>query len=334
MDLLKQYDQDGSAQPGGPKIGPRGFAERCLAIAARDPKIRLLSLVEAIRRAPDTPEASVAVDQFIGGYAANPNYLIAIDQMLIYSPNRMAISAGTTERLLLALLDKSPNRSVKGLACYCLAVCFQARTEGGVVLDPRDLDSSLDRSIGYFERASSEYADVESQGTTVGELSRVEIRFLKDLRPGRVAPTTRCEGLFGGPLDLTDYRGKVVLLSFWATWCGPCMAAIPREREMVRRYEGRPFQLLGVNGDDDIEKAVKAVTQKEITWPSFRNGGFRGPLSDQWHVSAWPTLYLIDHKGVIRRRFVDFPDEKELDILVGSLITECEGDRSGGRKPK
>jgi thiol-disulfide isomerase/thioredoxin len=133
-------------------------------------------------------------------------------------------------------------------------------------------------------------------------------------------------------MDLADYRGQVVLLSVWATWCGPCMAAVPQEREMVRRFGGRPFRLLGVNGDDDLEKAKKAVEEKEISWPSFRNGGSRGPLSDRWHVSVWPTLYLVDHRGVIRRRFVGFPDEKGLGDLVEALVVDSEGDRANGRK--
>jgi hypothetical protein len=75
-DLVKQYDQDGTAQPGGPKIGPGGFAERCPALADRNPEIRDLSLIEATRRAPDTPGALDAADRFIGGFAADPNYVL------------------------------------------------------------------------------------------------------------------------------------------------------------------------------------------------------------------------------------------------------------------
>lgn len=173
---------------------------------------------------------------------------------------------------------------------------------------------------------------MESQGTTVGDLSRVEIDSLSNLQPGHVAPVARGTSLAGEPMELAACRGQVVLLSFWASWCGPCMAAVPQEREMARRFVGRPFRLIGVNGDDDFEKAKKAVQEKGITWPSFRNGGVRGRLSDQWHVNAWPTLYLVDHRGMIRRRFVGFPDEKGLGELVEVQVAECEGDGTGKRE--
>lgn len=100
----------------------------------------------------------------------------------------------------------------------------------------------------------------------------------------------------------------------------------PHERSLVKRLEGKPFALVGVNSDKDL-KALKPILEKEqITWRSFWNGekGTAGPISAEWKISGWPTLYLIDHKGVIRHRFLGSPGEKALDAAIERLVEEAE----------
>jgi hypothetical protein len=77
----------------------------------------------------------------------------------------------------------------------------------------------------------------------------------------------------------------------------------PHERSLVKQYEGRPFVILGVNSDADRETVKKAIAQEKLTWRSFWDGGSTdGPIARQWNVSGWPTLYVIDHRGVIAER--------------------------------
>jgi hypothetical protein len=74
----------------------------------------------------------------------------------------------------------------------------------------------------------------------------------------------------------------------------------PHERSLVKKMEGRPFVLLGVNSDADRETVKKAVAQEKLPWRSFWDGGSTdGPIARRWNVSGWPTLYVIDHRGVI-----------------------------------
>ncbi len=100
----------------------------------------------------------------------------------------------------------------------------------------------------------------------------------------------------------------------------------PHERSLVKRLEGKPFALIGVNSDSD-KAALKTVLAKEnITWRSFWNGGdTRGPISNAWSVNSWPTIYVIDQKGVIRDRDVRGAD---LDRAVDALLQEMEGKKS------
>jgi RNA polymerase sigma factor (sigma-70 family) len=150
---------------------------------------------------------------------------------------------------------------------------------------------------------------------------------IRHLGVGKVVPEIDGLDLDDKPMKLSEHRGKVVLLSFWATWCGPCLAMLPHERELAKRYAGRPFQIVGVNGDlGQEERAKKAVAREKITWRSFRNYLLkeRMEISRRWNLTEWPTLFLIDPDGVIRRRFVGMPEEKELDDAVEKLVAAAE----------
>ena len=98
------------------------------------------------------------------------------------------------------------------------------------------------------------------------------------------------------------------------------------ERSLVKKMKDRPFELVGVNSDKDKEKLAKRMEEEKITWKSFWNGeqGTGGPISKDWKVTGWPTIVLIDHKGVIRRRFVGSPPGEELDKIIEALVKEAE----------
>jgi hypothetical protein len=107
----------------------------------------------------------------------------------------------------------------------------------------------------------------------------------------------------------------------------------PHERSLVKKLADKPFALIGVNSDSDRE-ALKPVLEKEqITWRSFWNGpdGTGGPISTAWNVQGWPTLYVIDHKGVIRHKYLGSPGDEVLDGVIEKLVQEAEKD-GGPRK--
>src|SRR5262249_32718352 len=106
---------------------------------------------------------------------------------------------------------------------------------------------------------------------------------------------------------------------------GACRSMYPHGRSLVKQFEGKPFALLGVNSDPD-RGALRSVMQKEqITWRSFwDNGSAPGPIAKQWGVRGWATLYLIDHNGVIREKFLGSPGEKTLNRLIDQLIAKAQ----------
>jgi hypothetical protein len=95
----------------------------------------------------------------------------------------------------------------------------------------------------------------------------------------------------------------------------------PHERSLVERLKDKPFALIGVNSDVDKAKLKKVLEKEKITWRSFWNGpdGTNGPISEAWNVKGWPTVYVLDAKGVIRAKNVR---EKEMDRAVDELLKE------------
>jgi hypothetical protein len=103
----------------------------------------------------------------------------------------------------------------------------------------------------------------------------------------------------------------------------------PHERSLVNKMQSKPFALVGVNSDADRD-ALKDVLKKEhITWRSFWNGtqGTGGPISSKWNIQGWPTLYVLDHKGVIRHKWLGSPGEKVMDDAIEKLVEEAESER-------
>lgn len=99
----------------------------------------------------------------------------------------------------------------------------------------------------------------------------------------------------------------------------------PHERSLVQKLEGKPFALVGINSDTTKEAVKKAMEEEHITWRSFWNGGSTsGPISTAWNIQSWPTLYIIDHKGVIRHKHVGSPGDKTLDEEIEGLVAEAE----------
>jgi hypothetical protein len=98
----------------------------------------------------------------------------------------------------------------------------------------------------------------------------------------------------------------------------------PHERSLVKRLKDKPFALLGINSDSDRDELKKVMAKEEITWPSWWNGGGTdGGIAKKWNVRGWPTIYVLDHKGVIR-----FKNKREeaLDKAVDALIEEMEAE--------
>ena len=105
---------------------------------------------------------------------------------------------------------------------------------------------------------------------------------------------------------------------------------IPHERSLVEKLKGRPFAIVGVNSDK-VETLQKLVKEGTVIWRSFVNEQAYGAISKAWGVSGWPTLFLIDHKGVIRHKGLR---GEEMEKAILSLLVEAEKEASSSPQEK
>jgi peroxiredoxin len=97
---------------------------------------------------------------------------------------------------------------------------------------------------------------------------------------------------------------------------------LPDEQSLAETFKDRPFVLLGINSDPQ-DKAKKAIEREKITWRSWWDGGnSSGPIAATWNVNAWPTTYILDHKGIIRFRYSSRSSEAELAKNIDQLLLE------------
>lgn len=265
----------------------------------------------------------------------------ADDPLLVGIVGQMArgIPGPSVEKFLTDLSEKSTNEQVQGMALITLAKVLAAVPDAKSVLKNEQFAASLSEEtrsyINDFEaadqaeritellnRVSEDFADVDGgRGQTLGEIAAGELFVINHLSIGKEAPDIEGEDLDGETFRLSDYRGKVVMVDFWGEWCVHCRAMYPHERSLVKQLSDKPFAIIGINSDKDRETIQQIVADKNITWRSFWNGpeGSRGPISSEWRVSGWPTIYVLDENGVIRYKNVRGDD---LDEAIVTLLSE------------
>lgn len=125
----------------------------------------------------------------------------------------------------------------------------------------------------------------------------------------------------GGRLDLEEFRGSVVVINVWASWCGPCISELPGLAEVHRRYAGRGLVVLGVNVDDEPPAEVLRIAEElEIPYPVVLPGGpFRGPFRTD---GTLPQTWLLDRRGRIRASHTGYASAASLDRACAALLEE------------
>jgi thiol-disulfide isomerase/thioredoxin len=257
------------------------------------------------------PLAIPALKLLTRQYSEHPNIGYVIANLAFYLPSEDSLSRPPSLELLNKVAAKNPDRTARGQAVFGLATIAKDKFKQAENVQSSDVDRLAEQAQEAFELVARDYGSclylrtvgIRSAKSTLGEEAKSELGELRFLRIGQIAPEIRGEDLSGAKFSLSDYRGKVVLLVFWASWCGPCMAAIPHEKELVERFKGRPFVLIGVNGDGGTN-AAKVVSEHQIPWRSFSNEGRGpdGPIAVDWNVRAWPAVFVLDPTGVIRYR--------------------------------
>jgi thiol-disulfide isomerase/thioredoxin len=123
----------------------------------------------------------------------------------------------------------------------------------------------------------------------------------------------------GRDVDIKNLKGKVVLIDFWATWCGPCVAEIPHVKEAYAELHPKGFEIVGISLDKDKSKLTKYVADKQMTWPQYFDGKqWENEISTRFGIQSIPAMWLLDKKGNLR----DINAREDLKGKVEKLLAE------------
>ncbi len=171
------------------------------------------------------------------------------------------------------------------------------------------------------DAARAEFSTFLSTDTVTPNVHERAQRYLDriDLARARMAPPFSITTIDGQHISLDSLAGKVVLIDFWATWCGPCREALPHIRDIAHRFQEQPLVVISISLDKDEDKWKEFVAKNQMTWLQYRDGGFNGAIAKSFGVNAIPATFTIDADGVLEDQHVgDANIEGKLKKLVAS----------------
>lgn len=242
-------------------------------VAAAELEARVVALEKEMRRAADVPLK--VREQLASG-----------DLMRLYAPAFEALRTGRTtdvsmiEPAVRGFLERFPE-SESGRHMLPLFMRIAAKEA-----EPRSEGELLRSFAGSANHAARAY---------VADRLRF---FALSQEPFELAFTA----LDGREVDLKRLRGKVVLIDFWATWCGPCIAELPNVRKVYAEYHDQGFEVVGVSLDDekDRQKFIDLVKAEGTAWPQrFEGKGWKDPLVKAYTISGIPAMFLLDQDGML-----------------------------------
>jgi thiol-disulfide isomerase/thioredoxin len=232
--------------------------------------------------------------------SADPG-LVPMCMALVEVPDPQSLS------ILERIEREHPSRKMQGIAALGLSMLLKTLGDEGDVMR---------RRLAMLRKAIIESADVEIDGVTVAKIAEDELYVISHLSKGRVAPELIGGDVAGRPMKLSSYKGKVVVLLFWATWSGDVDRLLAMADKLREKNSEQPFELVGVNSDA-TGTLRQLVAGGEVKWANFSDPDRK--LAQEYRVASWPLAMVIDQKGVIR--YIGTPGSF-VELTVDAILNE------------
>jgi len=331
-------------------------------VKSREEAIELLkNRMNAIATAAEKIAATEPEEEML--VFAIENQFAALESLVRYDRSQ-------TERLD-KLIEKVEGHAVPAIAKLPEASQLRQRVQMARTMEVEELEGVAEEVLAYIEKYGADpagaslatmlgrymgYAGATETGAVFYE--RVGQAMEKSDNPAMVSRAAKMIGAArlmrlpgkeievfgnvadGSEFDWSSYRGKVVLVDFWASWCGPCIGELPNMKRNLASYGDKGFEIVGINLDSSRDAFEKCIEDKEITWTNLlgdptEGGGWDHPMATYYGISAIPTAILVDQQGKVvslRAR------GSELDRLLADILgpveesTEDEEAESDGDK--
>lgn len=178
--------------------------------------------------------------------------------------------------------------------------------------------------VAEFKR----YLEIEPDAETAEEVRAIIAN--PKMAGAKFAADFKVTGSVGEEISLKRLRGKIVLLDFWAVWCGPCRVEMPHVKRIAKKYEKEPLVILGISLDRDRKSFEAYLKQEGMTWQQFFDGkGWSNQLAQLYNVRRIPHTVLIDQDGVVRAEGLR---GEQLSRKIGELLTQMREQAGSGQK--
>jgi thiol-disulfide isomerase/thioredoxin len=155
-----------------------------------------------------------------------------------------------------------------------------------------------EKGTQLLEQVKTDYPDTNPGKNAAAMVETQKIK--RALVEGAKFPDFDEKDLAGKPLSVAHYKGKVVLVDFWATWCGPCVHELPNVIKSYEKHHAKGFEIIGISLDQDEQKLKSFIQEKNMTWQQFFDGkGWGNKLAGKYGVQSIPATYLLDGDGKI-----------------------------------